>query len=64
VAKDKINETANAVSSRVSGWSIVCEITRPDGTWYTDTITDFPEHVGITINEWIPEYEKEISRDK
>ena len=64
MAKDKFNETANAVSSRVSGWSIVCEITRPDGTWYTDTITDFPEHVGITINEWIPEYEKEISRNK
>jgi hypothetical protein len=64
VAKDKFNEATTVASSRVSGWSIVLEITRPDGTWYTDTITDFPEHLGITINEWIPEYEKEISRDK
>ena len=62
--KDRKVEATNVASPRVSGWSIVCEITRPDGTWYTDTITDFPEHLGITINEWISEYEKEISRGK
>ena len=64
MAKDKINETANAVSSRVSGWSIVCEITRPDGTWYTETITDLPSDVSNPVDQWLNEYEKEISRDK
>ena len=41
---------------KVTGWAIVATIERPDGTWFDNTITDFPEHIGITINEWLEDY--------
>ena len=41
---------------KVTGWSIVTTVERPDGTWFDHTITDFPEHIGITINEWLEDY--------
>ena len=51
---------------KVTGWSIVTTVERPDGTWFDHTITDFPEHIGITINEWLEDYkttEEEIKED-
>jgi len=59
VAKDKFNETANAVSSRVSGWAIVLTWDRPDGTWYTETITEIPDDVAQTVDMYITELENE-----
>ena len=41
---------------KITGWAIVATIERPDGTWFDNTITDFPEHIGITINEWLEDY--------
>jgi len=43
----------------VTSWAIVTTITRPDGTWFDRTITDFPEHIGIEINDWLTDYIKE-----
>ena len=64
MATDKINEATTVASSRsrprVAGLGFNCyngDIT--DGTWNTETITDFPEHLGITINEWLQDYEKD-----
>ena len=34
-------------------------ITRPDGTWFDKTITDMPDNVSITVNEWLTDYMKE-----
>jgi len=85
MAKNKINEATNVVSSRsrsqlekdnsklkagtrhqhgtarprVEGWALTVTWRYPDGTWNTETITDFPEHLGITINEWLQDYEKD-----
>ena len=44
---------------RVEGWALTVTWRYPDGTWNTETITDFPEHLGITINEWLQDYEKD-----
>ena len=41
---------------KITDWSITAIVERPDGTWYDHTITDFPEHIGITINEWLQDY--------
>ena len=41
---------------KCTGWAIVATMERPDSTWYDHTITDFPEHIGITINEWLQDY--------
>ena len=63
MAKDKINEATTVASSRsrprVEGWALTVTWRYPDGTWSTETITDFPEHLGITINEWLQDYEKD-----
>ena len=34
-------------------WAIVATITRPNGTWFDKTLTDFPETIGIDVNEWL-----------
>ena len=52
---------------KITDWSITAIVERPDGTWYDHTITDFPENIGITINEWLQDYktiEKEINSEK
>jgi len=41
---------------KITDWTITAVVERPDGTWYDHTITDFPEHIGITINEWLQDY--------
>jgi len=40
-------------------WIIVATITRPDGTWFDKTIGDFPDTIGMDINEWLADYVKE-----
>ena len=44
------------VKHKITDWTITATVERPDGTWYDHTITDFPEHIGITINEWLQNY--------
>jgi len=42
-----------------TGWSLVITITRSDGTWFDKTITNMPDNVSITVNEWLTDYMKE-----
>ena len=42
--------------NKITDWSITAIVERPNGTWYDHIITDFPEHIGITINEWLENY--------
>ena len=46
----------NMKKHKITDWTITAIVERPDGTWYDHTITDFPEHIGITINEWLQDY--------
>ena len=41
---------------KITDWTLTAVVERPDGTWFDHTITDFPEHIGITINEWLQDY--------
>jgi len=41
---------------KITDWSITAIVQRPNGTWYDHIITNFPEHIGITINEWLENY--------
>ena len=41
---------------KITDWTLTTTVERPDGTWFDHTITDFPEHIGITINEWLKDY--------
>ena len=49
---------------KITDWSITATVERPDGTWYDHTITDFPEHIGITVNEWLEKYKNRIKKIK
>ena len=51
---------------KITDWTITAVVKRPDGTWYDHTITDFPEHIGITVNEWLQDYKtiEEENNDK
>ena len=44
------------MKQKITDWSINITVERPDGTWYNHTVTDFPEHIGITVNEWLQDY--------
>ena len=65
---DLINRKDNMKKEKhkITDWTITAVVERPDGTWYDHTITDFPEHIGITINEWLQDYKttEEESNDK
>ena len=42
---------------KITDWTITAVVERPDGTWYDHIITDFPENIGIAINEWLQDYQ-------
>ena len=57
--KAKMHEKKKAMSKKPEGWAVVVTWEREDKTWYTETITDYPEHISIDINEWLNEKLKE-----
>ena len=54
------------MKQKITDRSITATVERPDGTLYDHTITDFPEHIGITVNEWLENYKttEEESNDQ
>jgi len=57
--KAKMHEKRKAMSKTATNLAIVVTWEREDKTWYTETITDYPEHISIDINEWLNEKAKE-----
>ena len=51
---------------KCTGWAIVATMKRPDGTWYTDTITDIDDDTASSVDTFLTEYceEKEKNNDK
>jgi len=39
--------------NKLTGWAVVCTILRPDNTWYTKTITDFPKYVSDSVDNYL-----------
>ena len=41
---------------KCTGWAIVATMERPDGTWYTDTITDIDDDTASSVDTFLTEY--------
>ena len=57
--KAKMHEKKKAMSKKPEGWAVVVTWEREDKTWYTETITDFPETISIDIHDWLDKRAKE-----
>ena len=38
---------------KCTGWAIVATMERPDGTWYTDTITDIDDDTASSVDKFL-----------
>ena len=38
---------------KCTGWAIVATMERPDGTWYTDTITEIDDDTASTVDTFL-----------
>ena len=41
---------------KCTGWAIVATMERPDGTWYTDTITEMDDDTASAVDTFLTEY--------
>ena len=41
---------------KCTSWAIVATMERPDGTWYTDTITEIDDDTASTVDTFLTEY--------
>mgnify|MGYP003147535452 CR=1 FL=1 len=46
-------------TNKIIGWAIVVTIKRPDGTWYTDTITEIDNSTSSSVDSFLTEVERE-----
>ena len=40
---------------KVTGWAVVCTVLRPDNTWFTKTITDMPDDISESLDQYLTE---------
>ena len=48
---------------KCTGWAITTTVERPDGTWYTETITDVDKETTQSVDTYLTEYYKEDKND-
>ena len=41
---------------KITDWSITTIVERPDGTWYTDTITEIDDDTASSVDTFLTEY--------
>lgn len=41
---------------KIVSWAIVATVERPDGTWFTDTITDIDDSTASIVDDFLTEY--------
>ena len=46
------------------GCAIVATVERPDGTWYTETITDVDKQTASYVDDFLTEYYEDKERSK
>ena len=49
----------NNKKHKCTGWAIVATMERPDGTWFTDTITQIDNETSTAVDNFLTEYCKE-----
>ena len=52
------------MADKCTGWSIVATMERPDGTWYTDTITDIDDDTASSVDIFLTEYCEDKEKSK
>jgi len=45
-------------------WAIVATMERPDGTWYTETITDVDKQTASYVDDFLTEYYEDKEKSK
>ena len=48
---------------KCTGWAITTTVERPDGTWYTETITDINDFTSSIVDDFLTEHYKEDEND-
>jgi len=48
---------------KCTGWAITTTVERPDGTWYTDTITDKDDDTAQSVDTFLTEHYKEEDKN-
>ena len=51
------------MTDKCTGWAIVTTTERPDGTWYTETITDVDNDTASYVDSFLTEYYNEMEED-
>jgi hypothetical protein len=49
---------------KCTSWAIVATVERPDGTWYTDTITEIDDDTASTVDDFLSEYYDEVNNNE
>ena len=49
---------------KCTGWAIVATMERPDGTWYTETITDVDKQTARAVDTFLTEYYEDKEKSK
>ena len=48
---------------KCTGWAIVTTVERPDGTWYTETITDVDKQTAFYVDSFLTKYYNEMEEN-
>ena len=49
---------------KCTGWAIVATVERPDGTWYSETITNINDFTSAQVDQFLTEYYEEDYENK
>jgi len=52
------------MADKCTGWAIVATMKRPDGTWYTDTITEIDNSTASSVDSFLTEYCEDKEKSK
>ena len=49
---------------KITDWTITAVVERPDGTWYTETITDVDKQTASYVDDFLTEYYEDKEKSK
>ncbi len=52
------------MSIKCTGWAIVATMERPDGTYYTESITEIDDDTASTVDTFLTEYCEEKEKEE
>ena len=62
--KKKYEATSVASPRKIESWAITITWRCADGSWNTDTITEMPNDVANTIDDYLTDYEKKDKKSR